>query len=60
MEKGTQYMLIGAIVLLGFFFAMAAMGSRPALGMTESSLIVGAVAVVAIGYIMTRGKSSSE
>lgn len=59
MEKGTQYMIIGALVLLGFFFMMAFTGSRPALGLTESSLLVGVVAVAAIGYIVTRPKSTS-
>lgn len=60
MEKGTQYMLIAAVVLVGFFLTMASMGSRPQLGMMESTLIVGAVAAVAIGYIMTRGKPSAK
>ena len=56
MEKGTQYMLVAAIIAGGFFLVMSMMGTRPALSTLQSSLIVGAVAAVAIGYMVTKKK----
>jgi hypothetical protein len=59
MEKGTQYMLGAAVLLVGFFLVMSFSGTRPQLGLMESSIIVGIVAAAGIGYIVTRKKSSS-